>query len=142
MKISFMPTGRSVTRGVATLVVAALLAATLMVTSTRTVGAINCSFGAHAPTTDGLTAYGHSSMDCFSYQTDWLTGLLYEWFGPFELQRNVVTNNTNSSGWIHAYTAYYCNGHGTDDWVEKSQGRDLGGNQSGILSGPINSLTC
>lgn len=122
--------------------VAALLALTLVLAIPRNASAINCNFGAFAPTTDGVFAYGHSSMDCIAFQTDWLKGYLYEWFGPIELQRVSGTNNTNSAGTIHVYLTYNCNGHGTDDYVEKSQGRDLGGNQSGILSGPIASLTC
>lgn len=67
------------------LLVAGLLATAVMLAIPKSASAINCSFGAHAPTTDGLWAYGHSSMDCYSYQTDWLKGFLYEWFGPVEI---------------------------------------------------------
>ncbi len=121
---------------------AGLLALALMLAIPRSASGISCNFGAFAPTTNGLTAFGHSSMDCITFSTDWLKGYLYGRFGPIEIQPASGTNNTNSTGTIHVYTSYYRNGHGTDDWVEKSQGRDLGGNQSGILSGPLASLTC
>lgn len=103
-----------------------------------------CSVWSLSPTTDGNWAYGTSRMDCpTSPKSDWLKSELVEWAFPGAYYlRDSGVNNTDSSSVISVYTSYYCNGHGTDDWQVKANGRDKNGGESGWLWGSSNSLTC
>lgn len=103
-----------------------------------------CSVWSLSPTTNGVTVYGTSRMDCPpSPISDWLSSELVEWAFPGGYwSRDTQVNNSNSQFQISAYTDYYCNGHGTDDWQVHANGRDANGGQSGWLWGSANSLTC
>lgn len=103
-----------------------------------------CVLWSPAPSTDGLWAYGASHMDCPSSPiSDWLKSEFVEWLfpGTYSL-RDSGTNNTNSQFTISVYTDYYCNGHGTDDWQNKHNGRDSAGGEHGWAWGQSRSLTC
>ncbi len=103
-----------------------------------------CSVWSLSPTTDGLTSFGTSRMDCPSNPiSDWLKSEFVEWLFPgvYSLRDSDI-NNLNSQFQISVHTSYYCNGHGTDDWQVKANGRDANGDESGWLWGSANSLTC
>lgn len=125
--------------------VALLLAAlTLGVFAAPAAASTPCSVWSLSPTTNGLTAYGTSRMDCpTSPISDWLKSEFVEWAFPGGYWlRDSGVNDTNTANQISVYTDYYCNGHGTDDWQVKANGRDLNGGESGWLWGSANSLTC
>jgi len=126
------------------LLAATLAAGGLAVQVTPAEASTPCSVWSLSPTTDGNWAYGTSKMDCPSNPiSDWLSSELVEWLIPgVYASRDTEVNNANSEYEIQAYTSYYCNGHGTDDWQVRANGRDANGGESGWLWGSANSLTC
>lgn len=128
----------------ALLIAMALAVGVLAVRTSAAAASTPCSVWSLSPTTDGNWAYGVSRMDCPANPiSDWLKSELVEWAfpGAYNLRAS-GTNNANSQFQIQVNTSYYCNGHGTDDWQVKANGRDANGGESGWLWGSANSLTC
>lgn len=102
-----------------------------------------CAVWSGTPVTDGNYMWANSYIDCPTNPvSDWIKGELVESFGPFAFTRDDCINNANNSSQHSCQTYYYCNGHGTDDWFEKSKGRDADGGESVWIEGAHVSRTC
>lgn len=124
-----------------------LLAAALVVAptaaATQVFAGTPCAVWASTPATDGNYIWGYSYIDCPSSPiSDWVKGEIVETFLPIPITRDDCVNNGNSSAQQSCQTYYYCNGHGTDEWFEKSKGRDSAGGESVWIEGAHVDRTC
>jgi hypothetical protein len=123
---------------------AILIASALLFTRFGTALATTpCSVYASTPTTDGTYARGTSQIDCPTYPlSEWVKGELVSLFGPFPTTQASCINYDHNS-WLHGCnTVYNCNGSGTLEHFEKTNGRDRAGGESGWRESAHVNLTC
>ena len=102
-----------------------------------------CDVTAWEPETDGVDIWGTAEIDCSNVpvvDAVKITGRIQERVVGFWATRE-TSHNYGSNTYLHVFTIYECNGHGTNKWRMRTTGYDSN-EDSRSNNSPIVEITC